>query len=107
MMGADPFLAAGDPQQALVDRLVPSPVETVAGEGMAEGLSVKLLGLGQRAVDIEDQRGGASDQLSRVRYHYGGRFCLHVRCVPPTSDHRLHRRAGQIAISFAGPKNLL
>src|SRR3954469_18080931 len=83
MVGADPFLAARDPQQILVDGPVPLPVETVAGEGMVEGLPMQLFGLSQGTVDVEDQRGGAADQLGGVTWPYGGRFCLHDRCVPP------------------------
>src|SRR3954447_17146610 len=83
MVGADPFLAARNPQQILVDGPVPLPVETVAGEGLGEGLPMQLFGLSQGTVDVEDQRGGAADQLGDVTWPYGGRFCLHDLYVPP------------------------
>src|SRR3954462_1070873 len=72
MVGADPFLAARNPQQVLVDAPVPLPVETVAGEGMVEGLPMQFFGLSQGTVDVEDQRGGAADQLGGVTWPYGG-----------------------------------
>ena len=107
MEGADAFLAAGDPQQVLVDGPVPLPVETVAGEGMVEGLPMQLFGLGQGAVDIEDQRGRAADQLRRAGCTVAGASACMIDASLLTSDHRPHWRASKIAISFAGPKNLL
>src|SRR3954470_24883978 len=83
MVGADPFLAARDPQQVLVDGPVPLPVETVAGEGIGESLPMQLFGLSQGTVDVEDQRGGAADQLGGVTWPYGGGFCPHDLYVPP------------------------
>ncbi|MHC2575955.1 hypothetical protein [Bradyrhizobium diazoefficiens] len=78
---------------------------------MVEGLPMQFLRLGQGAVDIEDQRGRAPDQLRGVQWRHSGRFCLHDRRFPDdisaTSDHRPHWRARKIAISFAGPKNPL
>ncbi|MGY4379067.1 hypothetical protein ACVWZ3_006706 [Bradyrhizobium sp. i1.3.6] len=81
--GAHALLAAGDTQQLLVDGPVPLPVEAVTDEGMVEGPPMQLLGFGQRAVDIEDQRGGAPDQLRGTAWHCGRRFCLHDRHLPP------------------------
>src|SRR5438445_13487820 len=104
------FLATRHAQQVLVDGTVPVPIETAAGEGCIESLPMQLFSFGQGAVDIEDQRGGAPDQLGRAGWRYD-RFRLHDRRLPDdapvTSDHRPGWRASKIAISFAGPKNLL
>jgi hypothetical protein len=52
----DALLAAGDGEQFAVQRLVPVPVQAVLGEGGVEsGAMAVALGVGQRAVDVEDQ----------------------------------------------------
>src|SRR4051794_41921992 len=108
MVGADPFLAARNPQQVLVDGPVPLPVETVAGEGMVEGLPMQLFGLSQGTVDVEDQRGGAADQLGGVTWPYGGGFCPHGLYVPPPGRPS-PAQAGEtkFQIFFPAPKTLL
>jgi len=42
-------------KQPLVGAVVPIPVETGLGERRVEGAAMDALGLGQRAVDVEDQ----------------------------------------------------
>ncbi len=88
MIGADAFLAARYPQQIFVNRAVPMPVETAAIEGFVEGLPMQLLSFGQGAVDIEDQRGSAPDQLWGARWRNGGRFCPHDRRLPEPRNER-------------------
>ena len=53
---ADAFLAAGDGEQLAVQGLVPVPVQPEIGEGVVERRAMAVaLGVGQRAVDIENQ----------------------------------------------------
>ena len=53
---ADALLAAGDRQQFAVEVFVPVPVQPVFGKGRVEGDAVAVaLGVGQRAIDVEDQ----------------------------------------------------
>jgi hypothetical protein len=52
----DPLLAAGDGKQFTVQPLVPLPWQACLGEGAVEGDAMAVaLGLGQRAVDVEDE----------------------------------------------------
>ncbi len=53
--GADALLAVGDAKQPSIGDLVPEHVEAGRGERIVEGAAMHLLGLGERAVDIEDQ----------------------------------------------------
>jgi hypothetical protein len=53
---ADALLAAGHLQQFAVERLVPVPGQAGLGKGGVEGRAMAVaLGIGQRAIDIEDQ----------------------------------------------------
>ena len=53
---ADALLAAGDRQQFAVEGFVPVPGQAVLGEGGVEGGAVAIaLGLGERAIDVENQ----------------------------------------------------
>ena len=54
---ADAFAPAGGLQEEAVEGDVPGPVEPVFGEGTGEGRAVDLFGLGERSIDVEDQRG--------------------------------------------------
>lgn len=51
------LLAAGDIEQARVQRAVPVPAEAGVLEGHIECLAVGFLGVGQGTVDVEDQGG--------------------------------------------------
>ena len=52
----DALLAAGDGEQLAVERLVPVPVEAGLAEGGIEGRAMAVaLGVGERAVDVENQ----------------------------------------------------
>jgi hypothetical protein len=51
----DAFLAAGDLQQPGVQRFIPVPVQAGLREGLVECGAVGALGIGQGAVDVEDQ----------------------------------------------------
>jgi hypothetical protein len=54
---ADPLLAAGDVQQLAVELLTPMPPWPGRREGGVERRAVPVaLGVGQRAVDVEDHR---------------------------------------------------
>ena len=53
---SQPFLAAGHAQQLAVEPRVPVPVETLRQKHRIERGAMQILGLGQRAIDIEDQR---------------------------------------------------
>ena len=67
---ADALLAARDLEQAGVERAVPRPGEPGLGEGLVERPAVRLLGLGEGAVDIEDEGFGrrlAAHTVSRPR----------------------------------------
>ena len=51
----DALPSAGDQQQPAVQRLIPSVGQALGGKGAVEGLAMQFLGLGQGAVDVEDQ----------------------------------------------------
>jgi hypothetical protein len=51
----DALLAARDAEQFGVERLVPVPVHAQFGERLVERGTVRVLGVGQRAIDIENQ----------------------------------------------------
>ena len=51
-----PFLAARHPMQVAIEVDVPHPVEAGLGEGGIERLAMTLLGLRERAVDVEQER---------------------------------------------------
>jgi len=53
--GTDPFLAACNSKQVLVDKSSPAPCEIGSGESGIESLAMNFLGFGQRAIDIKDQ----------------------------------------------------
>ena len=50
------LLAAHHGEQLGVERRVPVPGQAELPEGAVERLPMQVLGLGQRAVDVEDQR---------------------------------------------------
>src|SRR6516164_4134658 len=64
--GTDALLAAGHPQQLLIDRPVPPPAEAGLQECLVERLPVQFFGFRQRAIDVEDQCVCAAEQILRV-----------------------------------------
>jgi hypothetical protein len=52
---AQPLLAAGHQQEIAVKRAVPLPIQSCFAEGGVEGMAMRLLGVRERAVDIEDE----------------------------------------------------
>lgn len=62
-IGAQALLAAGNTAQLLVGAAIPVPVGATFEEGRIERAAMDALGLGQRAVDIEDQGAGLSDSI--------------------------------------------
>ena len=67
---ADALLAARDLEQAGVERAIPRPGEAGLGEGLVERPAVRLLGLREGAVDVEDEgfrRRLAAHTVSRPR----------------------------------------
>src|SRR5450631_4813514 len=63
---ANAFLAAGDAQKVLVDRASPMPIHSGSRKGLVERLPVQLFGLGERAIDIEDQRAPPKQQAPQL-----------------------------------------
>jgi hypothetical protein len=63
---ANALLAAGDAQKVLVDRLPPVPIHSGSREGLIERLPVQLFGLGERAIDIEDERARLIEQAPQL-----------------------------------------
>ena len=79
---ADALLAARDLEQAGVERAVPRPGETGLGEGLVERPAVRLLGLREGAVDVEDRASGGGWRLTRS-------------AAPATPRSPRHSRAGR------------
>lgn len=53
---ADTLLATGDRQEFSVEFFIPVPVQPVFGKGKIEGDAMAVtLGIGQRAINVEDQ----------------------------------------------------
>ena len=52
----DAFLAARGPQQLGVLRLAPVPIEALACERFVKSAPMRLLGIGKRTIDVENQR---------------------------------------------------
>src|ERR1700690_3687407 len=49
------LLPTGDLEQARVKRLVPVPVQAHLGKGLIKRRAMDALGVGERAIDVEDQ----------------------------------------------------
>ena len=52
----DSFLAPGNREEVGVQRRIPVPVEAGMAERLVKGPPMRFLRLGQRAVDVEDNR---------------------------------------------------
>src|SRR3974390_2676592 len=64
--GTDALLATGYLQQFLVNGAAPPPIESHLEKGVVKRPPMNLFSLGQRAIDVEDQRAGALQHLSCV-----------------------------------------
>ena len=71
--GADALLAACDLQELLVGTMIPVPGNARLSEGRVEGAAMDTLGLGEGAVDVEDQHGGCAMRSCTLQAHAGAK----------------------------------